>query len=156
MAVLVGFLVFGLVCAIAAVFVIREAGRLAAEPIPPLYSLDEAYDWVVERLPDIVAATLTPDDVRLILALQVEYLERQGVAQNGSGPKVPEAEVVIGDAQLVDYICERSAQEAGEEFLPEQVYAVLETQLEYLRAIGAADSLGSADPRDPGGDVSGS
>ena len=139
MAVLVGFLVVGIVCAIAAFFVIREAGRLAAEPIAPTFSLDEAYEWVVENLPDIVAATLTPDDVRRILAWQIEYFERRGVAQNGAEAHVPEAEVVIGDAEVVDYICERSVEE-GEALIRGQSYAVLETYVEYMRAIGWAEA----------------
>ena len=50
-------LVFGLACAIAAWFVSREAARLSAEPPPPVFDLEEAYDWVVARVPDDVAAT---------------------------------------------------------------------------------------------------
>ena len=51
-------LVVGLVVAIAAVLVVREAIRLATAPPPVVFALDEAYEWVVERLPDEVAATL--------------------------------------------------------------------------------------------------
>ena len=68
--------VLGIVFAIAAFFVVREAGRLTTEPPPVVFSLDEAYEWVVEELPDVVAATLTPDDVRRILRYQVEYFDR--------------------------------------------------------------------------------
>jgi hypothetical protein len=134
--VLLGFLVFGVVVGIAALFVIREARRLAVEPIPPTYSLDEAYDWVVEHLPDVVAATLTPDDVRRILALQVEFFERRGVARNGHSPRIDAADVVIGDVEVVGYVIERAAT-TGDEYLPEQVHAVVATQMEYLIAIGA-------------------
>ena len=44
--------------------------------------------------------------------------------------------VVIGGSETVDYILER-AEATGEPYLPEQVYGVIETQLTYLRAIGA-------------------
>jgi hypothetical protein len=129
------FLVLGIACAIAAFFVAREATRMAAEPPPPVFDPEEAYDWVVEHLPDIVAATLTPEDVRRILDFQLEYFRRQGVTGNGTSSRVQGA-VVVGGPETVDYILER-ARTAGEEYLPEQVYAVIETQLAYLREIGA-------------------
>ena len=145
------FLVFGVVLAIAAVIVVREAGRMTREPPPVLFSMDEAYEFVVDRLPDIVAATLTPDDVRRILAFQWEYFRRTGVSANGSNEH-PSAGVmshaaVVGGRAEIDYILQRAA-ETGEEYLPEQVEAVVETQLEYLRAIGAMSTPAeqAADP----------
>jgi hypothetical protein len=130
-----GFLVVGLVVAIAAALVIREAGRVAREPPPALFDLDDAHDWVVAHVPDDVAATLTSDDVRRILEFQLEYFERKGVSGNGSGSHSP-GPVVVGGAEAVAYIVER-ASSTGEAYLPEQVYGVLETQLSYLRSIGA-------------------
>ena len=61
--------------------VVRRArgGRMAAEPPPPVFDPEEAYEWVVEHVPDVVAATLTPDDVRRILDFQLEYFQRKGV-----------------------------------------------------------------------------
>ena len=43
-------IVLGVVGAVAAWFVTREAARLAYEPPPPVFDMDEAYDWVVEHL----------------------------------------------------------------------------------------------------------
>jgi hypothetical protein len=130
-----GLLAFGLVLAIAAFFVTREAGRLAKEPPPPLFRMDEALEWIVAKLPDIVAATLTVADVRRILSFQIEFFQRKGVAANGSSAK-PRGDVVVGGSETVEYILER-AKATGEEYLPEQVYSVVETQFAYLRAIGA-------------------
>jgi len=140
-----GMLAVGLVLGIAAVFVVREAARIADEPPPALFDPDDAYDFVVEELPDDVAATLTPDDVRRILDFEVEFLKRRGAAANGSSADVP-GPVVFGGAETTAYILKRAA-ETGEAYLPEQVRAVLETQLRYLRAIGA---IGPAD-LNPGG-----
>jgi hypothetical protein len=128
-------LVFGLVCAVAAWFVAREAARLSAEPPPPVFDMDEAFEWVVEQLPDDVAATLTPDDVRRILDFQLEYFRGRGVTGNGSSPHPP-AQVVVNAAEVVAFILDR-ARDTGEEYLPEQVYAVVETQFAYMRAIGS-------------------
>ena len=135
MALVIGLLVFGVACGIGAWFVIREAGRLAAEPPPPVFDMDEAFEWVVQHLPDDVAATLTADDVRRILDFQLEFFQRKGVAGNGSSPHPP-GDVVVGGAETVEYILSR-ASETGEPYLPEQVHAVIETQLDYLRDIGA-------------------
>src|ERR1700730_9647132 len=77
----------GLVIAIAAVLVIREAGRIANEPPPAIFDPDDAYEHVVEELPDDVAATLTPDDVRRILDFEIEFLKQRGVIGNGSTPQ---------------------------------------------------------------------
>jgi hypothetical protein len=128
-------LVFGIACAIAAWFVSREAARLSVEPPPPVFDMEEAYEWVVARVPDEVAATLTPADVRRILDLQLEFFRRKGVTGNGSTAHPP-GEVVVGAAETVEYIIVR-AREAGEDYLPEQIYPVVETQLAYLREIGA-------------------
>ena len=135
MAWIAALLVIGVVLAVAGVLVVREAGRLAAEPPPPVFDFDEAFEWVVEQLPDDVAATLTADDVRRILELQLEFFSRKGVTGNGSSAHPP-GDVVVGGAETVEYICTRAAV-TGEEYLPIQVHAVIETQLRYLRAIGA-------------------
>jgi hypothetical protein len=150
MALVIGLLVIGVACAIAAWFVIREAARLAAEPPPPVFDMDEAFEWVVAHVPDMVAATLTPGDVRRILDFQLEFFQRKGVAGNGSSAHPP-GDVIVGGAETVDYIVSRSSA-TGEQYLPEQVHAVIETQLAYLRAIGAVGDAArpaSDDPADP-------
>ena len=146
MAIVVGALVVALVVAIAAAFVIREAGRIAQEPPPALFDPDEAFDWVVANLPDAAAATLTPADVRRILDFQVEYFKRKGVSTNGS-TTAPSGPVVIGGAETVGYILDQCAA-TGESYIPEQVHAVVETQLSYLRSIGAIGP--AAETADPG------
>jgi hypothetical protein len=149
-ALVIGLLVIGVACAIAAWFVIREAARLATEPPPPVFDMDEAFEWVVAHVPDMVAATLTPGDVRRILDFQLEFFQRKGVAGNGSSAHPP-GDVIVGGAETVDYIVSRSSA-TGEQYLPEQVHAVIETQLAYLRAIGAVGDAArpaSDDPADP-------
>jgi hypothetical protein len=149
--VVVGFLVVGLVLAIAAFFVTREATRIARRPPPALFHLDDAVDWVVAHVPDDVAATLTVEDVRRILELHVEFFKRKGVSSNGS-TAYPPGPVVVGGAETIDFIIGRAAAE-GETYLPDQVYGVIETQLTYLRAIGAVGPV-AAPGDDPGRNLS--
>lgn len=149
MEVVAGFLVVGLVVGIAAFVVIRESGRVARKPPPALFDFEDAFEWVVAHVPDDVAATLTPDDVRRILDFQVEYFKRKGVSANGS-VAYPPGTVVIGGAETVDYILERCAA-TGEAYLPEQVHGVVDTQLSYLRTIGAIGPAVGPDARDERG-----
>ncbi len=51
-------------------------------------------------------------------------------------------------AETVEYILER-ARVTGEAYLPEQVHAVVETQLAYLRAIGAVGPPATRPPDEP-------
>ena len=126
-----------------------KPGASPRRPPPALYDLDDAFDWVVAHLPDDVAATLTPDDVRRILEFQVEFFKRKGVSANGS-VAYPSGTVVIGGAETVDYILERCAA-TGEAYLPEQVHGVVDTQLSYLRTIGAVGPAVGPDARDERG-----
>ena len=143
MTLVVVFVALGVVFAVAALVVLREAARLAKEPPAPVFDVDEAFEWVVEELPVAVAETLTPDDVRLILDLQLQFFSRRGVIGNGSTAHPP-GEVVISGAETVDYVL-KEAEKQGETFLPEQVYAVIDTQMKYLRAIGAVGGPASTE-----------
>lgn len=138
MAVVLGALAVGLILLIAAVAILRESHRLAALPPRPTFDPDAALEWVVQHLADDAAATLTVDDVRVILDLQLQYFKAKGVSQNGSSAN-PVGPVVVGGSETVSYILEHAA-DRGVEFTPEQVHAVVETQLAYLRAIGAVGS----------------
>ena len=138
MAVVLGALAVGLILLIAAVAILRESHRLAALPPRPTFDPDAALEWVVQHIADDAAATLTVDDVRVILDLQLEYFKAKGVSQNGSTAN-PSGPVVIGGSETVSYILEQAAAR-GSVFSPEQVHAVVETQLAYLRAIGAVGS----------------
>src|SRR5262249_10407622 len=121
MGVIAGFLVVGLVVAIAAYLVVHEAGRIAKSPPPAVFDVDEAHEWVVAHVPDDVAATVTSDDVRRILEFQLEYFEKKGVSGNGSSAHAT-GPVVVGGAEAVADIVDRAAA-TGEPYLPDQVHA---------------------------------
>ena len=154
------FVAIGLVLAIAAVLVVREAGRIGRRPPAALFYVDDALDWVVEHLDDLVAATLTVQDVARILDLEAEYLEtlaagsgagpatEPGGNGHGNGSRPPARDAIVGGDEQVRAIVDAAARD-GLALLPEQVHAVLETQLAYLRFIGAVgDAAGPADPDD--------
>ena len=129
------FLVVGVVLAIAAALVFREAARLSEEPPDAVFDPDDALGWVVEHLDDLVAATLTERDVERIIGFQMEYFRQRGVSHNGTRTDA-DVPLVFLPEEAVGYIVDRCAA-TGEEYLPEQVEAVMECQLDYLRFIGA-------------------
>ena len=134
----------GIVFAIAAVVVGREARRLAAEPVQRTFNYEDAVAWVCDHVSDDVAAVLTPDDVRQILDWHLEYFRLKGLSGNGSGPH-PDGTVVVTGAETVGFVLMR-AEAAGSPYTAEQVHAVLDAQMGYLTEIGAVGSL--TDPED--------
>jgi hypothetical protein len=122
------------VAVIALVAVGREAKTLGYQPKQAVFDLEEAVDWVAERLPDPVTAVLSYDDVRALLRWHLEYLRDRGVPvrrdQTAGGP------VVVEDDEGVAYVLMR-AEADGLDVTDEQIAAVLEVELGYFGAIGA-------------------
>lgn len=131
------------VFAIAAVVIGREARRLDRMPPQPVFNFEDAVSWVCEHVPFAVAAELSPDDVRRILNWHLDFFRVKGVSSNGSTPHV-EGPVVVSGAETTDFVLARS-EAAGAAYTPEQVYAVLEAQMEYLGEIGAIGPVDEGD-----------
>lgn len=115
-----------IVFVIAAVVVGRETGRLAAEPPRPVFDLEEAVAWVADRLPERLAGRLSYDELRSLLRWGVEHLSTTG-----------EDEIVVADAETHGYVLERAA-DAGIEIGHDDLQVVLDREVAYLEAIGAA------------------
>ena len=145
---IVAFLILGIVAAIAAVFVFREAIRLSDRPPEAVFDPDDALAWVIEHLEDGIAATLTPADAQRIIDAQMEFFADRGVSHNGSGTDEDETPVVFATDEAVAEIVQRCAA-TGEAYHPQQVEAVMACQMEYLRFIGAVGR--EADPDEAAG-----
>ena len=120
--VLAGVLVF----VIAAVAIGRETARLSVQPPRPVFDMDEAVEWIGERLPFDVSAQLSHDDVRQILRWSLDQLSVK-----------PEDEVLVVDDETLAYVQVR-ARDGGFAWTEPEIQAVLDVQLAYLEAIGAA------------------
>jgi hypothetical protein len=131
-----------IVFAIAAATVGGTVARLADQPSPAVLKLDEAVDWIADRLPFEVAAALTHDDVRRVLQWHLDYFDEIGMASEfgeelGGEAVPPEREAVVAEAdESVDYVVGRAMAE-GTDITPLQVVVVLDLQLRYLDEIGA-------------------
>jgi hypothetical protein len=120
--VLAGLVIF----AIAAVAIGRETGRLAAQSPRPVFDMDEAVEWIAERLPFEVSAELSHDDVRQIVQWSLDQLSVRA-----------DEEVLVVDDETLAYVQVR-ARGAGHAWTEQQIEAVLHAQLAYLEVIGAA------------------
>lgn len=132
---------------IAAVTVGGVTGSLARRPRRSVYDLEEATEFVAERLPDELTAQLSYDDVEAVLTAHCEYLERKGVASARTADDIGSGLVVVPDDEPVAWILGR-LDDAGLDISDEQVVAVLEVETRYYRAIGAIgpEVTGPADP----------
>ncbi len=128
-----------LVFAIAAGTVGREAHRLDSVAPRAVYQLDEAVDFVADRLPAASQARLTPEDVDELLRAHLRWLHEQGLQPD----KVVDArqmineQVVITDDALVAYLL-GEAERVGVELLDDvDAVNVVDAHLAYFEAIGA-------------------
>jgi hypothetical protein len=131
---------------IAAVVIGREARRLDAVAPRAVYEIEEAVDFVADRLPGQTQARLTPDELRQLLVLHMRWLHAQGLQPD----KVVDREqdiremVLITEDQLSAYLLAQ-AEIAGVELLDDvDVVHVVTAHLAYFEAIGAVGPTASS------------
>jgi hypothetical protein len=128
-----------LVFAIAAGVVGREAHRLDAVAPRAVYQIDEAVDFVCDRLPEESQARLTPGEVEQLLVFHMRWLHEQGLQpdQVVDQPQSISEPVVLTEDALTAYLI--GAAEDNDIELLDDVDAVnvVEAHLQYFEAIGA-------------------
>ncbi len=128
-----------LVFAIAAGTVGREAHRLDSVAPRAVYQLDEAVDFVADRLPEASQARLTPQDVDELLRAHLRWLHEQGLQPDKAvdARQMINEQVVITDDALVAYLL-GEAERVGVELLDDvDAVNVVDAHLAYFEAIGA-------------------
>ena len=114
----------------------RITGELVEAAPTSIYDLDEAVEFVAERLPDEVTAQLSFEDVRSMLTWHVDYLEERGVARRQGMNDLAAGPLVAGEDEAVAYVLGRAG-EAGLEIPDVWVVQVIDADAAYLEAIGA-------------------
>ena len=128
-----------LVFAIAAGAVGREAHRLDAVAPRAVYQLDEAVDFVADRLPLASQARLTPEDVDELLRAHLRWMHEHGLQPDKpvDARQNIDEQVVISDDVLVAYLL-AEAERVGVELLDDvDAVNVVDAHLAYFEAIGA-------------------
>ena len=128
-----------LVFAIAAGAIGREAHRLDAVAPRAVYLIDEAVDFVADRLPPASQARLTPSEVEQLLLAHLRWLHEQGLQPDKptDARQSIDREVLITEDVLVAYLL-GEADQLGVELLDDvDAVNVVEAHLAYFEAIGA-------------------
>ncbi len=134
------------VLAIAAIVIGREARRLDAVAPRAVYDVDQAVDFVAERLPDVTQARLTPDELRSMLTLHMRWLHAQGLQPDRAVDKRQDIAdlLLISEDQLSAYLL-AEAEKSGVELLDDvDVVHVVRAHLAYFDAIGAVGPTASS------------
>lgn len=131
------WVIAGLVCTflIAALSIGLTTSSLASRPRRSVYDLEEAMNFVAERLDDEMTAVVSYEQVGEVLGFHCEYLELKGVASDRTADDVGSDLVVVPDDEPVAYVLGKVDSE-GLGLSDEQVMAILDAETEYYRAIG--------------------
>ena len=127
------------VFAIAAGTVGREAHRLDAIAPRAVYQLDEAVDFVADRIPAASQARLTPAEVEALLVAHLRWLHEQGLQPDRvvDVRQSIDENVIVSEDLLVAYLL-AAAEEAGVDLLDDvDAVNVVDAHLRYFEAIGA-------------------
>ena len=125
--------------AIAAGTIGREAHRLDSVAPRAVYQLDEAIDFVSDRLPESSQARLTPEDVDQLLRAHLRWMHEYGLQPDKAldARQSIDDQVVISEDALVAYLLAES-ERVGVELLDDvDAVNVVAAHLAYLEAIGA-------------------
>ena len=135
------FVALAAVCtfAIAAGVIGREAHRLDALNPKAVYWLDDAVDFVCDRIPQASQTRLTPAEVEQLLVLHMRWLHGKGLQPDNldSIRQHIDLTTIITDDTVVGYLL-GEADTAGIEVLDDvDVVNVVDAHLAYFDAIGA-------------------
>ena len=128
-----------LVFVIAAVSIGREAHRLDAVAPRATYLLDEATDFVADRLPADSQARLTPGEVEQLLVFHMQWLHAQGLQPDkvvDQRQNIDETLVLTEDA-LTAYLLGEAERNDVDLLDDIDAVRVVEQHLAYFDAIGA-------------------
>ncbi len=128
-----------LVFAIAAGTIGREAHRLDAVAPRAVYQLDEAVDFVADRLPEASQARLTPAEVDELLRAHLRWMHEEGLQPDRAvdARQTIDETLVLSEDALVAYLL-AEAERVGVELLDDvDAVNVVDAHLAYFEAIGA-------------------
>jgi hypothetical protein len=124
---------------IAAVAVGREAHRLDAVAPRAVWQLDEAVDFVSDRLPPESQARLTPAEVEQLLIFHMQWLHAQGLQPDRVVDRAQDIDstTVITEDSLTAYLLGEADRNDVDLLDDVDAVNVVKAHLQYLEAIGA-------------------
>jgi hypothetical protein len=136
-----------IVFAIAAVVIGREAHRLDAVAPRVVYNLDEAVDFVSDRVPEATQARLTPTELEQLLTFHLRWLHAKGLQPRDVVDRRQDIDTptVIDEDSLVGFILGEADREGVDVVDDVDVVAVVDAHLAYFEAIGAVGPPAAGD-----------
>ncbi|MEK7293132.1 MAG: hypothetical protein AAB327_05365 [Actinomycetota bacterium] len=131
---------------IAAVVIGREAHRLDGVAPRTVYQLDEAIEFVAERLPPDTQARLTLDELRKLLVLHMEWLQLKGLQPRDvvDRPQDIIDVVVVDEDNLTAYLLGEAEKVRVDVLDDVDIVYVVRAHLDYFEAIGAVGPSASS------------
>jgi hypothetical protein len=136
-----------IVFAIAAVVIGREAHRLDAVAPRVVYNLDEAVEFVGDRVPEATQARLTPGELEQLLTFHLRWLHAKGLQPSDVVDRRQDIDTptVIDEDSLVGFILGEAEREGVDVLDDVDVVAVVDAHLAYFEAIGAVGPPAAGD-----------
>jgi hypothetical protein len=131
----------------AAVVIGREAHRLDSVAPRVIYRLDEAVDFVADRVPPATQARLTPAEVEQLLVFHLRWLHAKGLQPVDVTDRRQDivTPTVISEDTLIAFLIGESEREGVELLDDVDAVAVVDAHLAYLDAIGAVGPPAAGD-----------
>ena len=135
-----------LVFAVASITIGREARRLDAVAPRAVYEIDEATEFVADRLPPETQARLTYEELRKLLVLHMRWLHANGLQPSNVVDRRQDIAdlVVVGEETLTAFLLGQ-AEAARIDVLDDvDVVHVVRAHLAYFESIGAVGPSASS------------
>ncbi|MFZ9985568.1 MAG: hypothetical protein ACO321_07660 [Ilumatobacteraceae bacterium] len=131
---------------IAAVVIGREARRLDSVAPRAVYDLDQAIEFVADRLPAETQARLTFDELRVLLKLHMRWIHEKGLqpADVIDRPQDITDVIVLGEETLTAYLLGKAEESRIEVLDDVDVVHVVRAHLAYFESIGAVGPSASS------------
>ncbi len=131
---------------IATVVIGREARRLDGVAPRAVYQLDEAIDFVADRLPSDTQARLTPEELRKLLMLHLDWLHLHGLQPEDVVDRRQDIAdtIVVGEETLTAYLLGEAEKVRVDVLEDVDVVYVVRAHLDYFDAIGAVGPSASS------------
>ena len=131
---------------IAAVVIGREARRLDSVAPRAVYDLDQAIEFVADRLPAETQARLTFDELRVLLKLHMRWNHDKGLqpADVIDRPQDIMEVIVLGEETLTAYLLGKAEESRIEVLDDVDVVHVVRAHLDYFEMIGAVGPSASS------------
>ena len=131
---------------IAAVVIGREARRLDSVAPRAVYDLDQAIEFVADRLPAETQARLTFDELRVLLKLHMRWIHDKGLqpADVIDRPQDITYVIVLGEETLTAYLLGKAEESRIEVLDDVDVVHVVRAHLAYFEMIGAVGPSASS------------